>query len=320
MKHTTLVLASVFIAVIGFGTWASALEIDASLTHIYDFSYLDVTKTSFEGLDFTTDKTSGDVTLWITSSTTKQMFGQEVPYMQQLLGVDLVNSKVVENFSYNQWKGSFNPVGLASDGENLFITNNLKGVGGLYEDLSKPDGAVTYLAGIDSTVCKEPEGSAFLNGFVYVSCEDTKNVVKIDPKTGAMENIMNFDYNPLGLGATENALIVGDNTNHLLRLYDVVSGVELGNINLADLFVGANSDYTKLEGKEYGVDVTKDDHRNIPDPDGIAYRNGKIYMTFEHDLRVYEIGLPAVSTPEPGTLLLLGAGLIGLSALKKKRA
>lgn len=81
-----------------------------------------------------------------------------------------------------------------------------------------------------------------------------------------------------------------------------------------------------MTGMEYEVDVENagKDIRRIPDPDGIAYRNGKIYMTFEHDLRVYEISLgdppTATATPEPGTLLLVGLGLLGLAARLRKKA
>ena len=143
---------------------------------------------------------------------------------------------------------------------------------------------------------------------------EIKNVNKTFNDLKVLENI-NFGVNLLGLGATEDSLIVGDYTNHTLLIYHVASMTITKEIHLDALF-GANSDYAALTGASYSVQAL-DGLRNIPDPDGLAYRDGKIYMTFEHDPRVFEITL---STPEPGTLLLIGVGLVGLAGLKKKRS
>ncbi|GAK55632.1 hypothetical protein U27_02466 [Candidatus Vecturithrix granuli] len=306
----------------------SSLTNAATLSAIYKFEGLNSATTSFEGLDFTNDGT-----LWITSAPNSAA--------KSVFAVDLANEKILSNTQTSL----FNPVALASDGTQLFIGNNYKaGYGFDLADkvyagsIISPEEGITVSAspiftlgvagflGIDAKkTCMEPEGAAYLNEYIYFSCQDSKEVIKVNPATGAVVERYNIGVTVLGVGATEDKLILGDYTNHALLLYDVSIGSVTDSISLASLFIGAESDYEKLTGMAYRVDVENagKDIRSIPDPDGIAYRNGKIYMTFEHDLRVFEISLndPPVATPEPGTVLLLGLGLMGLTAgLRKKRA
>ena len=313
MKKYFIIASLVCITVLAFVPLSHA----ASLTAIYDFSdQFDASATSFEGLDFTNDGT-----LWITSAPNFQA--------PQLFGVDLGTETVLSTTNYQAgWLDLLNPVGLASDGNNLFVASNRKWFLGdqpdyVYRDVNTATGQLSNAAVLSTSDCVEAEGAAYLNRFIYVSCEDTKNVVKLDPTTGAVVGNIDFGVSLLGLGATEDSLIVGDYTNHALLLYDVSAGVVTNTISLDDLFVGADSDYTALTGLAYEVTIANNgDVRHIPDPDGLAYRNGTIYMTFEHDLRVFEISLEdtPVPTPEPGTLLLIGFGLIGLAGFRKKHS
>lgn len=306
----------------------SSLAKAASLTGIYDFSdQLDAATTSFEGLDFTKDGT-----LWITSAPNSGV--------KSVLAVNLADEKILSNTQTSL----FNPVALASDGTQLFIGNNYKAGSGLDRadkvyagNVISPEKGITVstkpiftlgvygFLGLDSTkTCLEPEGAAYLEGFIYFSCQDSNEVIKVNPANGAVVERYNIGVSVLGVGATENQLILGDYTNHALLLYDVIKKEITETISLDTLFVGAESDYFDLTKELYEVTIVDNgDIRYIPDPDGIAYRDGKIYMTFEHDLRVFEISLdePPVATPEPGTVLLLGLGLLGLTAgLRKQRA
>jgi glutamine cyclotransferase len=286
MKKFFVSALLICITIFAFTSTSSAV----SITGVYDFrDQLDAATTSFEGLAFTDDGT-----LWITSAPNFQT--------PTLLEVDLETEMVLSTSTYNQF--FFNPVGLASDGTNLFAANNLKSWGSSVYDVTDPSNS-QYLW--SATGCDEAEGAAYLNGYVYVSCEDSQNVVKIDPGTGAVVENIDFGVNLLGLGATDTSLIIGDYTNHDLLIYDVATSTITETIDLEALFPG----YSVLVD---GEDVP----RTVPDPDGLAYRNGKIYMTFEHDLQVYEITVSSV--PEPGTLILIGIGLLGLVGLRKKHS
>ncbi len=281
-----------------------------SLTGIYDFrDQFNATTTSFEGLDFTDDGT-----LWITSAP-----NYKTPH---LIGVNLETTTVLSKEDYTNyvtkdvfggWLSSpFNPVALASDGINLFVGSNGKSsvfYNYLYttdQTARLEDGSIKFSGG----ACNDPEGAAYLGGAIYITCQESQKIIKLNTD-GTVEDVMT-GVTALGLGATDNgSLIIGDYVNHDLLLYDVQSDTIANRIDLNALFTG------------YEVVDPDGIIRYVPDPDGIAYRNGKIYMTFEHDLRVFEISLkePPVATPEPGTVLLLGLGLLGLTAgLRKKRA
>ena len=304
----------------------SSLTSAATLSAIYEFEGLDPATTSFEGLDFTKDGT-----LWITSAPNSGA--------KSVLAVDLAHEKILSNTQ----TALFNPVALASDGTQLFIGNNYKAGYGFDRadkvyagNVISPEKGITVstspiftlgvygFLGLDSTkTCLEPEGAAYLEGFIYFSCQDSNEVIKVNPANGVVVERYNLGVSILGVGATEDQLILGDYTNHALLLYDVIKKEITETISLDTLFVGAESDYAQMTGGVYAVVDPDGITRHIPDPDGIAYRDGKIYMTFEHDLRVFEISLnePPVATPEPGTVLLLGLGLLGLTAgLRKKRA
>ncbi len=281
----------------------------ASISHVYDFTgqgWDNVNGVTFEGLTFTNDGT-----LWITSAP------NSTPNKGQLIGVDLATETVLSQEDYTNrvtgdvwggWASSlFNPVALASDGENLFVGSNGKSSWfNNYVYTTDQTASLTDPLKVSGAVCNDPEGAAYLGGAIYLTCEESHKIIKLN-QNGTVENVLT-GVTALGLAATETSLIVGDYANHDIFIYDVATGQETERIDLEALF------------PNYEVQVTAGDIRSVPDPDGLAYRNGKIYMTFEHDLRVFEISLDVVPTPEPGTLLLLGAGLLGLAQLRRKRS
>ena len=337
-KKVSLITASVCIAIFGLASISSA----ASLTNIYDFSYLDPTDIAFEGLAFTDDGT-----LWITSAPNLDLEqaaldtlkGKDVELNHKLLGVDLETESVKSVSELDMW----NPVGLASDGTELYIANNHKTgdlqstgfLGSLVASIIGPDevfkGTVDPYTNqvttsqdfsFPSGAIDEPEGAAYLNGNLYFSGQDSNNIVEVDSTTGEITGNYDMGISMLGLGATEDSLIIGDYTNHNLLLFDVVSSTVTKTISLADLFVGVDSDYHALTGEEYAVEIIDDSGnggiRYIPSPSGIAYKDGSIYMAFEHDLRVFEISLDDTSSvPEPSTAILLILGLVGLGFIRR---
>ena len=357
-KKISLITASVCIAIFGLASISSA----ASLTNIYDFTYLDPTDIAFEGLAFTDDGT-----LWITSAPNANLkdvakdlaFGRDVELNHKLLGVDLATESVksVSELYFDSTNlGStmfpkfdpnnvWNPIGLASDGKDLYIANNHKTsdlqsvpfVGPIIASALGPDEVFKGTIDPDtnqvttskdfsfpSGAIDETEGAAYLNGNLYYSGQDSNNIIEVDSTTGEITGNYDMGISMLGLGATEDSLIIGDYTNHNLLLFDVVSSTVTKTISLAELFVGVDSDYHALTGEEYEVEIFDNNGyggiRDIPSPSGIAYKDGSIYMAFEHDLRVFEISLDDTSSvPEPSTAILLILGLVGLGFIKRRK-
>jgi hypothetical protein len=301
----TLSITCIFL----LGLAMSITAAGASLTGIYDFSDLDPSTTVFEGIDF-----DSQGNLWITSAP------NSAP--NSLLQVDLENEEVLQIFDFNM----SNPVGLAIDADDSITATNVPG--GAYDVITDGVGADSVgslLSGWTRLFfiaeCSQPEGATYMNGEVYVSCQNGK-VFKVDPDSNSYDEVYNTGKGALGLGATDDGrLIIGgynqaDAMDRSLILYGVSEGT-VETIDLNDLFVGEDSDYAALMGELYGIEIVDNgDFRDIPDPDGLAFRNGKIYMTFEHDLRVFEITLDAV--PEPGTLLLLATGMAAILGLRRK--
>ena len=325
-KKVSLITASVCIAIFSLASISSA----ASLTNIYDFTYLDPTDIAFEGLAFTDDGT-----LWITSAPNLDLEqaaldtlkGKDVELNHKLLGVDLETESVKSVSELDMW----NPVGLASDGTELYIANNHKSYQSLIDSDAVFKGTVdpdtnqvttSKDFSFSSGAIDETEGAAYLNGNLYYSGQDSNNIIEVDSTTGEITGNYDMGISMLGLGATEDSLIIGDYTNHNLLLFDVVSSTVTKTISLAELFVGVDSDYHALTEEEYEVEIIDNNGnggiRYIPSPSGIAYKDGSIYMTFEHDLRVFEISLDDTpSVPEPSTAILLILGLVGLGFIKR---
>ncbi len=164
---------------------------------------------------------------------------------------------------------------------------------------------------LEPATCEGLAGAAFTGGKLYLSCQYNRTILEIDAQHVLTRSIA-IDSEPLGLEAIDNThLLVGDYTNHQLRVFDLENTQFTEAIDLNSLFVGKDSDYFRLTGQEYSVQVVPaEGFRDVPDPDGLAYRDGRIYMAFDGDLRIFEISM---SVPEPGTLLLVGAALTGLT-------
>ncbi len=307
-----LIAAYVLIGMTAFASRSHA----ASLSHVYDFSaqgWDSVDGVTFEGLTFTKDGT-----LWITSAP------NSTPNQGQLIAatLDFAAGTVQEIISQEAYTNSvrgdvfgfasslFNPVALASDGEELFVGSNAKSGLSFFNNYvysTDQSAVLTDPYKISASICNDPEGAAYLDGAIYLSCEESHKIIKLHDD-GSVEDLMT-GVTALGLAASDTSLIVGDYANHDLFLYDLETHQETARIDLETLF------------PDYEIEVGANDIRNVPDPDGLAFYNGKIYMTFEHDLRVFEISLgedSSIATPEPGTLILLGPGLLGLFAAWRK--
>lgn len=318
----------------------------AVLTRIHDYRYLvkdlpdpENQYTSlvheFEGLAFTADGS-----LWASIAPNDDPATQHFP-KKQFWKLDLTNDQVAEpritdNFQapglmFQLFKFLYgvdlvNPVALAASGEQLIVGENYQALRARGVDSAdylfaftpgkstpdKPD----WRFALPTASCDGVQGAAFTAGKLYVTCQ--QSILQIDVAAGGVSTTFSLGTSLLGLDAIDDKhLLVGDYSSHTLRVFDLAAERFTEEIDLSGLFTGVDSDYFRLTGKEYSVQVIPSEgFRRIPDPDALAYRNGRIYMAFDGDLRIFEI---AMSVPEPETLAIVTVALLGLAGLASGR-
>ena len=221
-----------------------------------------------------------------------------------------------------------NPVGLASIGEQLVVGHNFQQYGNLIGSVDVVAQTWSPLFTLGTNVCDRLQGLAYGGGKLFAACQNDGRVLELDPATGTVSRRFQFGEQVLGLTETDDGrLIVGAYPSRKLIIFDPDGQRASETISIDDLFVDPDnaqpadwSDYHRLTGMPYAVQVTSSElSRSRPDPDGLAYRNGRIYMSFDGDLRIFEISAAAASVPEPGGASLLAFALAAVGWLQHRR-
>jgi hypothetical protein len=295
-----------------------------SLTGIHDFRPLvtgDMSLTDaqrqypalvyeFEGLTFTQDGS-----LW--AAIAADPAGAKREFWKLDLQNHTATTRIPDPVQYHPQNslGLANPVGLASNGNQLIVGENGHAYGNLIWAFT-PGNANTYdwYFVKDAGSCNEVEGLAHTGGKLYASCQNNKKILEIADTQGTVSNSFTFQDQVLGLEETDDGrLIVGTYPSRELLIFDPSGNKPTETISLDTLFKGQDSDYYRLTGMEFSVQVVPTESaRTMPDPDALAFRDGKIYMAFDGDLRIYEISPAPVPEPETYALMLAGLALIGL--------
>lgn len=300
-----------------------------SLTGIHDFRPLvtgDATLTQqqrdypalvyeFEGLTFTQDGS-----LW--AAIAADPAGAKREFWKLDLQNNTAATRIPDPVQYHpqNFLGLANPVGLASNGNQLIVGENGHAYGNLIWAFT-PDSGKTYdwYFPLSAAACDEVEGLAQSGGKLYASCQNDKKILEIADTQGTVSKSFTFQDQVLGLEETDDGrLIVGTYPSRELLIFDPSGNMPTETISLDKLFKGQDSDYYRLTGQEYAVQVVPTENvRTLPDPDALAFRDGKIYMAFDGDLRIYEISPAAVPEPETYALMLAGLALIGLKLARR---
>ncbi|WP_300340494.1 PEP-CTERM sorting domain-containing protein [Accumulibacter sp.] len=303
----------------------------AALTGIQDYRYLvnglpsperefPALVHEFEGLAFTDDGS-----LW--ASIAADPLGTRRDFWRLDVRDNVVH-QVIADTRFEPTARFANPVALAGAGSRLIVGENfaaLRASGLAINDVlwaftpgvSSPE-LPDWTFSLPATECDEVEGAATAGGKLYVSCQTDGTIIEIDPQSGQIGKKFPLDAQLLGLEALDDGrLLVGDYSNHRLLVFDLALQQVTDSIDLASLFTGPDSDYFRLVGEEYLVQVVPSEgFRRVPDPDGLAYRDGTIYMAFDGDLRIFAI---ALRVPEPTTVVLLGLALLCLAWMFRRR-
>lgn len=303
----------------------------AALTGIQDYRYLVSGLPSperefpalfheFEGLAFTADGS-----LW--ASIAADPLGTRREFWRLDVKDNVVHQAIADS-RFEPTAQFANPVALAGAGAQLIVGENFHAFRSRGFPLNDILWAFTpgvstpavpdWTFSLAVTDCDEVEGAAAARGKLYVSCQGDGTILELDPQSGQVGRKFALNAQLLGLEAIDDRrLLVGDYSNHRLLVFDLGLEQVSESIDLASLFRGPGSDYFRLTGEDYLVQVVPSEgFRRTPDPDGLAYRDGTIYMAFDGDLRIFAISL---NVSEPGTVALLGLALLGLAWLGRRR-